>query len=92
MLEIVRRSSARSTFDRRRQKKGGFLHARRARHHPLQQGVFRARESSSWEELHLPPQLNQLYVTGGSPGSLFRLELGVSGLEIRLKKQQNKGI
>ena len=38
------------------------------------------------------PQLNQLYVTGGSPGSLFRLELGVSGLEIRLKKQQNKGI
>ena len=38
------------------------------------------------------PQLNQLYVTGGSPGSLFRLDLGVPGLEIRLKKEQNKGI
>lgn len=33
------------------------------------------------------PKLDQVYVTGGNPGCLFRLDLGVPGLEIRPKKQ-----
>ena len=34
------------------------------------------------------PKLDQLFVTGGHPGALFRLDLGVAGLDIRPKKQQ----
>ena len=33
------------------------------------------------------PRLDQLFVTGGEPGALYRLELGVKGLDIRPKKQ-----
>ena len=28
------------------------------------------------------PKMDQLYVTGGEPGALFRLDLGVKGLTI----------
>ena len=31
------------------------------------------------------PKLDQLFVTGGEPGALFRLDLGVKGLDIRPK-------
>ena len=33
------------------------------------------------------PKLDQLFVTGGPPGALFRLDLGVAGLEIRSKRK-----
>ena len=36
------------------------------------------------------PDLDQLYVTGGKPGALFRLDLGVPGLEIRPKRKEGK--
>jgi len=32
------------------------------------------------------PDLDQLFVTGGEPGALYRLDLGVKGLEIRPKR------
>jgi gluconolactonase len=32
------------------------------------------------------PKLDQLFVTGGDPGALYRLDLGVKGLDIRPKK------
>ena len=35
------------------------------------------------------PKLDQLFVTGGEPGALFRLDLGVAGLEIRPKRKEN---
>jgi gluconolactonase len=35
------------------------------------------------------PKLDQLFVTGGEPGALFRLDLGVPGLEIRPKRKEN---
>ena len=35
------------------------------------------------------PKLDQLFVTGGTPGVLFRLDLGVPGLEIRPKRKEN---
>ena len=33
------------------------------------------------------PNLDQLFVTGGKPGALFRLDLGVPGLDIRPKRE-----
>ena len=35
------------------------------------------------------PGLDQLFVTGGTPGALFRLDLGVPGLDIRPKRKEN---
>ena len=35
------------------------------------------------------PRLDQLFVTGGTPGALFRLDLGVPGLDIRPKRKEN---
>ena len=35
------------------------------------------------------PNLGQLYVTGGKPGALFRLDLGVPGLDIRPKREKS---
>ena len=34
------------------------------------------------------PKLDQLFVTGGTPGALFRLDLGVPGLDIRPKRRE----
>ena len=35
------------------------------------------------------PKLDQLFVTGRRPGALFRLDLGVPGLDIRPKRKEN---
>ena len=35
------------------------------------------------------PKMDQLYVTGGTPGALFRLDLGVKGLTILPPKKRN---